>query len=339
MIELVLHPGHSKCGSTSIQRAVQRNRKELEKQGVFFPDGNFLFSFDKNCEFKEDTPRRYFKNIIQSPTQKELSRNLMLFSSRLDEVLDSALKNNIKKIIVTAENLVNDLSNGVGKKIHEILASKFSKVKIVYIIRRQDEFIVSAWQQWAHKQNVGIEQFVNNCLDKKHPNYLVNARFFSNCYGANNLQVLPLKNRTFGSNIIETFFDSINVECSNLDTKDVRLNETLNPHLCEVLAQVDGLYTSVHDDAVKIKLLELTDRSPVVARKDKWFLSIQVREKILQRFEQHNRDLHREFLSEFSYEEVFGSSIEEKMDSRKNRVEQLQDLVEVLALSLIKKGV
>ncbi|WP_196137740.1 hypothetical protein [Aliikangiella sp. G2MR2-5] len=305
-MQIIIHPGHPKCGSTSIQRALLRNRHKLAKKNTYFPDNNFVFSFEKDCNLSADTPRLYFKNIHLCQNESSLEERLIEFEKRLIEIKGFEEKYNCKKIIVSAENLVNRLGGAYGRKVHELFAKHFNDIKIVYFIRLQEDFILSAWQQWSHKDGTTIEDFVKQSIRQSVPNYLNVSRFFASCYGQDKVKVVPLHpDALTNGNLIEEFMLQAGVDAKELNTKNVVFNETLNPYLCEVLSEMNGVYSSIHDPLVKKTLLKFTGNAKALSDKAPQFLSLSLREKIRNHFDKSNKILHREFLEEYRFESIF----------------------------------
>src|SRR3954452_20462155 len=99
-IDLVMHPGHSKCGTTSIQSYLYGNMHLLEEQQIFLPDSRCQFSFESSTEPSEPIyPLWYFESLILGET------DLSLFECRMDEVLKRAVETRCQKILISSENL------------------------------------------------------------------------------------------------------------------------------------------------------------------------------------------------------------------------------------------
>lgn len=127
-IKLILHPGHGKCGSSSIQSFLYSNADTLKNMGVYLPDQTFRFFFeDQKASLKSGIPLWYFKELIDE-------NKIASFELRLDKVLEKAKQSNCNTIIISAENLGNQRGISQGRKIHEILASRFPQKNIIYYI-------------------------------------------------------------------------------------------------------------------------------------------------------------------------------------------------------------
>lgn len=126
-MKLILHPGHGKCGSSSIQTFLYSKISELNKLGIYLPDPNFRFSFEiEKSSLEKQTPLWYFKRLMDED-------NMESFEERLNQVLEKAHKSNCKMILISAENLGNIRGITKGRKIHEILASHFDQKMVIFI--------------------------------------------------------------------------------------------------------------------------------------------------------------------------------------------------------------
>jgi len=140
-MNLILHPGHPKCGSSSIQKFLYDNRAALEAKGWAVPDRFFHFRFEKDCDFSfAESPVSYFSKVIRKG-------NYFRLQNRIEKAIEGAQQAGIHTFIVSAENLADELA----EPLHEIFSTYFDVKKVLYYIRRQDDFLLSAWQQWGHK--------------------------------------------------------------------------------------------------------------------------------------------------------------------------------------------
>jgi hypothetical protein len=124
---LVLHPGHPKCGSSSIQHALLSNIKALEERGVIFP---------------AQRPNRIFRQACERPDSAILAEWLkgILAKTRRaggDTVVISAEDPGVRRLITE------------GRPIQELFRRCFRTVDVIYYVRRQDDWMVSQWQQWV----------------------------------------------------------------------------------------------------------------------------------------------------------------------------------------------
>lgn len=133
---LTIHAGANKTGTSAIQNFLRQNSEELRGIGIIVPDSNL-----EPGRHVEGHQVWYFDQRKERPRAdctSELTRKIdNLFA------LPSA-----KQVIISAENLGNadnDYANWFAP------AAKKHDVEVVIYVRRQDEYLLSSWQQWHAK--------------------------------------------------------------------------------------------------------------------------------------------------------------------------------------------
>jgi len=341
---LILHPGHSKCGSSSIQNALYTQSGHLEKQGVYLPDSKFQFQFEETkAQAKFTYPLMFFKDVYEGTI--ELSQ----FQERLETVLQQAADSDCKSIIISAENLSLLSRIPRNHQIHEILAASFQTIKIVYYVRRQDDWIVSCWQQWGHKDGSSLDQVLNRFSSKNIPTFLEVVSALKEVYEEAELSVVPLhKSALKGENLISDFYQRAGLGMPTESIKHNIANSAFSPYFCEVLSAIPNLYNSIHDNSIKSLLNKyVSDQSPIFNR-HKDFLPLNLRHKIMAHFYQDNKELHQQFFPSLDFDELFG--IEEppangaepsEIDTLKAEVEALKEVTAIqteILISLVKRN-
>ena len=198
-MKLILHPGHAKCGSTSIQRWLQLNREELRRNGIVVPDSKLTLRHD-NPENPRDTINtyEYLSAILKDRNEKGLAHDLALLLEGAQQLGDTVI---LSEEFLTDERLMNQQS-----LIHNTLHDAFDSIQVLYYIRRQDDFILSAWQQWGHKIGRTLQDEIEDSLLRHQPNYLANMRYLESIYGASNIFVRPFdKEFLVGGDLIKDF--------------------------------------------------------------------------------------------------------------------------------------
>lgn len=151
MTRVVIHIGAGKCGSSAIQHYLKSNRDELLAAGVLVPD--------KDCGVHGKIIGEqiwFFEKLQQMPAAQARS----LWLQRCSELLEFAADKGAHSIIFSAENLVNPTGSA-----HLLAAvAGLAEVQIVLYVRRQLDYLVSAWQQWYLKTHSSVEQFLEQNL-------------------------------------------------------------------------------------------------------------------------------------------------------------------------------
>lgn len=330
MIELILHPGHSKCGSTSIQDFLYKNRHVLKKRGIFMPDVEFNFPGDRAYKInRTQTPRDYLEKVITG----EVSVDCL--EEKLKNFLSKSEKLGCRKIIITAENLVNGISSQNQKLIHSLFSDCFQSIKIVYYVRNQESLLSSAWQQWGHKKGLTLDEYIDGLLKTKFGDYSFIAKKLQSYYSHADITVCTLdKNTLIEGSLMSDFCVRSGINSKGLTSHDTNDNIGLSSSICESLAKIHTIYGSPHSQKVKNEILSLTPNSyNLVTKKYPIDLSSQTKKKIYKRFFESNQELSEDF---FDGEKVFplyeNHEVQTEMNEiniLKQKIDKLEDLVAI----------
>lgn len=132
---LTVHIGASKTGTTAIQGFLADNRKWLRKRGIVVPD----VALGDGREV-DGCQSWYFERPGVAPAQRaaELAENVdKLFA-----------QNGVRQVVISAENLSNP-DTGAPTWFDDV-ASRYETEVVIYL-RRQDDYLLSSWQQWYAK--------------------------------------------------------------------------------------------------------------------------------------------------------------------------------------------
>lgn len=339
-MELVLHPGHSKCGSTTIQDFLYINRVKFRDRKVILPDCNFKFPYEDDYQFHlTQTPRDYFAQI----------QNGTVPLSDLEDKLDSLMEkgaNEYRRIIISAENLINGIANTVTKNIHECFAKRFSSVRVVYYIRRQDEFLISSWQQWSHKTGQSLEDYLDKSIKIGLPNYNGISNVLAQIYGRANLRVgVIYPEHLHQRSLMNDFCLKASIMEKGLSFDLPNSNVGLSTAVCESLSRIPHIYDDIHDQNVKNLLVSNAENSVSLLRKKYRTLPNETKFKLFEKFNGQNVKLMAQYvpnidpsasgmLFEQAHEGEMSDS--EQIDFLTQEVDKLQDLCAIQFDMLIK---
>lgn len=330
-MKLVLHPGHSKCGSTTIQKAIIKNRSLLERSGYIIPDPQMRTQGDVGFNPNGETPRPFFRKVMESNDTGELTDKLNNILSK-KELED-------KTVLLSAENLVNQLKRPSGYNIHHVLRDFFSEVKVLYYIKPFDEFLLSAWQQWGYKKGKSFDDFVDEAIKVRNPSFKTASEFFSSTYGKENLHMAIVKKGFLkGDNLLDDFFYNLQVPLDELDLELKESNVSLNPALCELLSYCPNLFKDIHDESVKNVLSSYLGRSSLAFERMPGFVSKGTAKKITQSFGNDARLICDQYMQGADPNDLLSSSIT-TLDGGYDEVQMLKKQMAVqteLLVSLMK---
>jgi hypothetical protein len=321
-IRLVLHPGHPKCGSSSIQHALRLNTAALAERGVFVP------------------PRRPNRIFIQACERQQF----VPVEEWLLQLLARARKAGCDTLVISSENLgVRQLVTN-GRPIHQIFARHLQPVDVVYYIRRQDDWIVSMWQQWGHKAGKSLTQYTDERLGFHEPVFLAATRLFEEVYGSDRITVVPLERQALvGEDLIVDFSHRAAVGPLEVEDDERYKNPSMSGFLCDVLARVPHVYDQtlvarVAEGRTDTSIRHLLDRwvfSPhLLFSGDKRIMSLEERRRVMAHFEDDNRTLHERYFRDVPFNVVFGLPAHHEEEAHQALRDEMAGLKDVVAIQM-----
>ncbi|WP_146140419.1 hypothetical protein [Zobellella endophytica] len=329
-MRLILHPGHAKCGSTTIQNFLRDNRDFLFKNKFITLDSNLRTQDEPNFIEKSESPRGFFKRILNGNSLLNLEEKLSNIKNRFSD----------HTLIISAENLTNQIAEGApGSSIHKTISEIFTDVTVIYYIKPQDTFLFSGWQQWGYKQGLSLQQYIQRSLNQGGPNYLRAINFFEKVYGKNNLNISPLtSNALINNDLIDDFCSKAKLPILDKKVNLSPQNVSLNPIICDILSRHPELFKDQHDEEIKNKLESLHSKPIFLHNKLDGLLPRKNRKVILDRFLADNKYIHETYFPHLDFENTFYGHIE-KVKPLGGEIERIKEENRVLVdlfISLIK---
>lgn len=343
MVDLVLHPGHSKCGSTTIQDFIYANRQRFRQRGVFLPDVNFRFPCHSDYQFDlTQTPRDFLAKVQMGQVGIET------LEQSIDDLLLSAEEQGCRRVIISAENLINGIGGGITADIHQLLARKFSNVRIVYYIRRQDELLLSAWQQWGHKEGLSLKDYAEKLINTRFADFLFITDRLKALYPEAALKVFPLKRDYLHDNdLLVDFCTRANIKKDGLKLDIPSSNTGISSALCNSFAKISGVYANQHDQNIKAMINALSHHSEaLVDKKYRDDFPSELKQALFERFQQNNETLNQRYfpkvpLSVLSLQQYQVNHESDKIKDLELKIEKLEDLLAIqmdMLLSLTRSS-
>ena len=133
---------------------------------------------------------------------------------------------------------------------HRVLAARFAHVQVIYYIRKQDDWLLSAWQQWGHKTGKLLDAWVDYCLLSHLPSFLWNANHFQEIYGASSLSVVPMhRTALLNGALVADFYQRLGIDapdrgrvartrtCQSIPTYAKSSLPSVPPHIPSMITQ------------------------------------------------------------------------------------------------------
>jgi len=282
---LYLHIGTGKTGTTTIQSFLNSNRSYLVKNYLcLYPNTN-------------NGPERYGSGSC---------RNHLDFFKRADEgnlfadierIIRYSQKRCIDKIVFSWEGLFD--RPRFAKLCADAIFSnnKITPVILLYI-RRQDQWLESAWKQWYLKDKKYRD--FNHFIDSYHIDWEANLEAWTNTFGKEHIIIQPYERTQLKGGLIQDFLDKLGIDYTsgiwnNLEEEDY--NVGFNRDILEILHLNKGFYQDVNDS----RLTNMFGRYLPSQFKKKAFesyslLSPRQRHDIMEKYSHFNEYIAKEFL-------------------------------------------
>ncbi len=277
-MKVILHIGGSKCGSSAIQAYLRQNAGPLGTTGVAVPGEKLDFVSTVRGE-----QIWCFEEMAAAPD---------CLSARMQALVEAAEAQGCHSVVISAENICN----------HPALAAPMAhaldghQVQVPFYVRRQDDFLISGWQQWFLKKYDSVQTY----LDDRVGNMACWHRIilpWAEALGDDCIHVRPfvrdaLKNR----DVVDDFCAVTGLDQTGLS----RLSRPANPSFDEALARlahrVRDVFEDQHDNRFYETMVTLLGEDALKRGSGSSLLSLETRLDILARYEEENEALRTRFL-------------------------------------------
>lgn len=260
---LYLHIGSPKAASTTIQRYLHDNADALRRLG---------YSIAAHDLRPGDQPGRsiwYFQDLLKDDSGDApglLADRLAAFPTR--------------NAIVSAENL----SNPAMAPLFTEVASQFD-IHLLFLIRRQDEWIYSAWKQWYSKAGHSLDHYIGMALRDHTPNYPETLASWSEIVDGGRIRVVSLDFVDDGGLHREILrWLGLADHHDRLSPLGTAANTSFDFRLLDLLARHRGSYEDGHDRKIESFLA----RYSRLAQKERYRLADVDSSRILRHFHADN---------------------------------------------------
>ena len=272
--KIILHIGAGKTGSSAIQSFLELNVEALRREGILVPANDL-----------EMSGRSYGNHVrLFREWNDEPDAGRKALESAVAKLMAQA--GDASAILISAENLA---AYAAGPGLFEGLA-KSHEIEVILYIRRQDEFILSAWQQWNAKVQDDFLAWllmVTGTLGNWHV-YLTNWE-----------KVVPRKNirvRIFdrtqlkGGDVIADFYDQLglSVPFDSFAYPEKDANPSFPESIMEMVKGNRRIFRDAHDNRFQEFVHDVTNDRYVKDSKESLLTAAQ-RRAIVARYAAGNR--------------------------------------------------
>lgn len=286
---LYVHIGGAKCGSSSIQYFLESNKAELRKQGFIVPSVHMTTQGECNGAQLEYF-QRCFETRADSFTESKAGLKENLTGLRDEYIVEN--DGNLPKIIVSAENL------SCWHRYNELfddLEDDF-EIKIIMYIRRQDEYLISYWQQWSLKVEEDFWAWMLKSLGEI-GDWSHTLEPWIEMFGSENIIVRRFARKYFvDGDLIKDFSMVVGVDSANMTTKFTR-NASFNDGVVAIASSVKDVFDGAHDNRF-YQMIGEWGGEEVLKKHMSQLMSYEQKVALLKYYKKSNEKINRQFFDD-----------------------------------------
>ena len=169
-------------------------------------------------------------------------------------------------------------------------------MRVVFYVRRQDDFLISSWQQWHLKVFPSLESYLADRVGRV-GNWHSMILPWAEAIGDENIVVRPfVREQLKDRDIVSDFCDTINMDKAGL----VPLARSANPSFDEALARlahrVRDVFDGPHDNRFYEVMVRLLGPDALKKGSASSLLPLETRRRILSRYDEENEALKERFM-------------------------------------------
>ena len=288
--ELVVHIGGAKCGSSAIQAFLRQNSETLSDRHIAVPG--------KALDFRSEVTGEQIWAFEDAATGIGNPSDLV---ARLTKLLEEADEQGANKIVLSAENICNHacLVDVLGR------ARGNRPIKVVFYVRRQDDFLISGWQQWHLKVFDTVEAYLADRVGRVACWHSMIAPW-ADVLGDDSIVVRPfVRDRLKNRDVVADFCDVIGVDQAGLSPLPRAANPSFDEALARLAHRVRDVFDGPHDNRFYETMVRLLGTDALKKESASSLLSLETRHHILARYAEENELLKKRFLPDFGDAPLF----------------------------------
>jgi hypothetical protein len=242
---LVLHIGANKTGSSAIQAFLRLNAAELARSGLFVAPS------DLSLDGEISGQHVWFVEELLS----DIPAGGRRIARRIDKLMAGLPED--ARLLISAENL----SNGTGaERVFGGLAETYD-VQVLFYVRRQDELLLSSWQQWESKISGDFWAWLTDCVGIR-GNWRSVLQAWENVVPRNNITVrIYERSRMPDGDVIADFARALGLSerLSELQRPEGVVNASYADAVVELAKGNRALFHDKHDNDFYNAVEQLTE--------------------------------------------------------------------------------
>lgn len=287
--EVILHIGGSKCGSSAIQAYLQQNADALRDNGVVVPG--------QRLDLDSPVTGEQIWRFEEAAT----SGQLQALAGKVRLLIGKARETGARAIVLSAENICNhpQLAPALADALSDV------QVRIVLYVRRQDDFLISSWQQWHLKRFASIEAFLSDRVGSVACWTSIVAPWVD-AFGKECLVVRPfVRDRLENRDVVDDFFHQTGLSQDGLAPLAQAANPSFDDALARLAHRVRDVFEDQHDNRFYEVMVRLLGRDALKSGSASSLLDLETRRRIWKRYEVENEALKAQFMPELGDQPLF----------------------------------
>ena len=319
-MKLILHIGGAKCGSSAIQQVIAENAARLRAAGILVPSARL------SVEGKMLGQQiQFFLRVVGQPSGS------VVVTRRLRALRREMSEHGLHTLVVSAENLINP----------NVYADLFARandlfdVQIVAYVRRQDDYLISAWQQWALKVHPSLDAFLDARVgvDANWSQLLVP---WERQFGRERIVVRRFQRASLkAGDVVEDFFGVTGLPLEEIERSHRLYNRSWNEHAGELAHRVRDMFEDQHDNRIFGDLRHAIGPAVYKDYSGSLLLTLEQRREILAAYEECNAAIRAKYFPNLPAEEPLFDPPDPDDVVELNEVDRLRGQQDLLVRALI----
>ena len=293
--ELTVHIGGAKCGSSAIQAFLRQNATALAERGIVVP-GHRL-------DFCSEVTGEQIWAFEDAATGAAQASDL---PERLAALFTAAEARGASQIMLSAENICNH--PGLAPVLTRARGNR--PMKVVFYVRRQDDFLISSWQQWHLKVFPTVEAYLADRVGRV-GNWYSMICPWADVLGDDNVIVRPfVRGQLKDGDVVADFCDAVGIDQGGLTPLARAANPSFDEALARLAHRVQDVFDGPHDNRFYEVMVRLLGKDALKKGSASSLLPFETRTRIFARYAEENDALKSRFLPELGVGPLFSPPAE-----------------------------
>lgn len=286
---LLLHVGGPKCGSSAIQAALAANSAALAARGVLLASDRL----DAEGGFIHGQVGYFDELKGRSDSAAELAGRFRQLAVAMDECAADTL-------VISAENLL--LQTGAADMLIPPARAAGFTPEVVAYVRRWDDFLIAAWQQWGIKTHDSPEAYWQ---DHGFPSWFAGLQAWEHQAGRPALKVFPFRRDLFPEgDVAAHFFDVTGLSFPDM-LRPRPVNPSTSEPLSDLMNRARDLFADENDNDVLGILAPLIGPAAYKSGSASYLLTLDQRRALLEQAQADDEALKARYLPQFGAAPLF----------------------------------